>query len=103
MILPIIRGESYVGETGKSMKAAELALPQKGCCRTSLYRTNYSRNPKADRSEPARGLKMLEAKLAGKGHRSKVIGSGTVRCANTALWDYNLDDKSPPLESLECQ
>jgi hypothetical protein len=29
MILPIIRGESYVGETGKSMKAAELARPQK--------------------------------------------------------------------------
>jgi hypothetical protein len=33
MIWPIIRGESYVGETGKSMKAAGLAVPQRGSWR----------------------------------------------------------------------
>ena len=32
MVWPIIRGESYVGETGKSMKAVDLALSQEGCC-----------------------------------------------------------------------
>jgi hypothetical protein len=29
MVWPIIRGKSYVGETGKSMKAVELALSQR--------------------------------------------------------------------------
>jgi hypothetical protein len=33
MVWPIIRGESYVGETGKSIKAVELAVSQEGCCR----------------------------------------------------------------------
>jgi hypothetical protein len=28
MVSPIIRGESYLGETGKSMKAGELAGPK---------------------------------------------------------------------------
>jgi hypothetical protein len=32
MVWPIIRGKSYVGETGKSMKAVELAASQKDCC-----------------------------------------------------------------------
>src|ERR1035441_7471076 len=32
MVWPIIRGESYVGETGKSMKAVELALSRRSCC-----------------------------------------------------------------------
>jgi hypothetical protein len=28
MVWPIIRGKSYVGETGKSMKAMEMAVAQ---------------------------------------------------------------------------
>ena|SRR5208282_2105244 len=33
MVWPIIRGESYVGETGKSIKAVELGANPRGCCR----------------------------------------------------------------------
>src|ERR1700732_1724503 len=31
MVWPITGGKSYVGDTGKSMRAPELAVPQKGC------------------------------------------------------------------------
>ncbi len=37
LVWPIIRGKSYVRETGKSMKAAESAASQKGCHETLPY------------------------------------------------------------------
>jgi hypothetical protein len=33
MVWPIIRGKSYVGETGKSMKVGEMVVAQEHGCR----------------------------------------------------------------------
>jgi hypothetical protein len=36
MVWPIMRGKSYVGEPGKSMKAVELALSPNDSCRIAI-------------------------------------------------------------------
>jgi hypothetical protein len=55
-----------VGKRGKSMKVGELARCGKDDWRNIASPTT-ARNPKADRSEPVRWLKLLEQKLADKG------------------------------------